>query len=184
MRGKRQQLEEAASEAVQRSGFHHLSFRTLANEVGVKSSSVHYYFPEKADLASALITAYTEAFKQRLHDIDRDKKTLRQKLDSLVKIFDSLIKTDKFCLCGMLAAEVAILDEKNKQLLNAYFSQAEDWLKATFKTHQNELSTSLKPLALSRIVLSGLEGAILIDRVDGSVKYLRAQQALIRSLIN
>ncbi len=170
-------------EAVQRSGFHHLSFRTLANEVGVKSSSVHYYFPEKADLASALITAYADAFKQRLDSIDRDKKTLRQKLDSLLKIFDSLIKADKFCLCGMMAAEVAILDEKNKQLLNAYFSQAEKWLTSTFKTHQRELTTSLKPLALSRIVLSGLEGAILIDRVDGSRKYLSAQQALIRSLI-
>lgn len=181
MSGKRQQLENAATEAVQRSGFHHLSFRTLANEVGVKSSSVHYYFPEKADLASALITAYSEAFEQRLEAIGRDKKTLRQKLDSFVRIFDEVIEADKFCLCGMLAAEIAVLNDKNKQLLLTYFNQAEEWLHATFKNQQDELATSLEPLQLARIVMSGLEGAILIDRVDATRNRLRAQHILIRS---
>jgi len=52
---KRQKLEEVAITAVQHGGLKSLSFRTLADEVGIKSSSVHYHFPEKSHLAKALI---------------------------------------------------------------------------------------------------------------------------------
>jgi len=55
MTDKRTEIETAATEAVQRSGLNNVSFRTLADSVGVKSSSVHYYFAEKSDLANAII---------------------------------------------------------------------------------------------------------------------------------
>ena len=43
--------KKKAVTTVQKAGLSHLSFRTLASDAGIKSSSVHYYFPEKTDLA-------------------------------------------------------------------------------------------------------------------------------------
>jgi len=60
MTDKRDHLQQLAQVHVQRGGLKGLSFRTLADEAGIKSSSVHYYFPEKADLAAALIERYAE----------------------------------------------------------------------------------------------------------------------------
>ncbi len=62
MTEKREKLENAALESAQRRGMNGLSFRTLADEVGIKSSSVHYYFPEKSDLTRNLIERYTQNF--------------------------------------------------------------------------------------------------------------------------
>ena len=183
MSEKRLKLEEVATDAVQRSGLHNLSFRTLADEVGVKSSSVHYYFPEKSHLARALIEKYTLALNDKLKAIDRRKLKPRKKLEAFVKIFEDVVKQNKFCLCGMMAAEVATLDEDNRALLNNYFLQAEDWLCTVFEESSEHIFADIKPRQLARIVLSGLEGAILIDRVDGSRDKLRAQRELISKLL-
>jgi len=61
MTEKRENLQDLAQEHVRHYGLKGLSFRTLAEEAGIKSSSVHYYFPEKSDLATALIERYPEA---------------------------------------------------------------------------------------------------------------------------
>src|ERR1700761_8876691 len=52
----------AARLSVQKDGYNALSYRDLAAEVGVKSSSVHYHFPTKAHLAEALVARYSEDF--------------------------------------------------------------------------------------------------------------------------
>lgn len=183
MSKKRSIMEEVATDAVQRAGLHSLSFRTLADEVGVKSSSVHYYFPEKSSLARVLIENYTEAFSEKLADIDRRKLMPRKKLEAFVKLFEEMIKEEKFCLCGMMAAEVATLNEDNRKLLSEYFRNVEDWLCATFEENAAEVKSEIKPRLLARIVMSGLEGAILIDRVDRSHSRLLAQRQLISSLV-
>ncbi|MGI9284315.1 MAG: hypothetical protein ACR2P1_02915 [Pseudomonadales bacterium] len=94
-----------------------------------------------------------------------------------------MVKQNKFSLCGMMAAEVATLDEDNRALLNNYFLQAKDWLCTVFEESSEHVIANIKPRQLARIALSGLEGAILIDRVDGSRHKLRAQRELISKLI-
>ena len=183
MTDKRTQLKHVATDAVQRSGLQNLSFRTLADQVGVKSSSVHYYFPEKADLATSLIEGYTEAFVKKLNDIDKRQAPLLETIDDFVKIFEDTVKANKFCLCGMMAAEVAMLNDANRALLNDYFITLESWLSNHFENNKDQIKTSFDSKILARLVLSGLEGAILIDRVDGGQTRLKAQKELINILI-
>ncbi len=184
MSEKRTKLEQVATDAVQRSGFHGLSFRTLADAVGVKSSSVHYYYPEKPDLARALVIEYTESFRAQLNDIDRRKRSLRKKLEAFFKIFEDVLDAQKFCLCGMMAAEVATLDEVTRARLTDYFVMVEDWLRGLFEAHSERVTSDIKPRVLAKIVMSGLEGAILLDRVTGGHERLRAQRELMYQLVD
>ncbi len=182
MSEKREQLENAAADAVQRSGLHNLSFRNLADQVGVKSSSVHYYFPEKSHLAIALIERYSAEFAAALRQIDDDKKGAVKKLDAFVKLFEDALKNEKFCLCGMMAAEVESLDTTSRSALARYFLDTEDWL--TVVVAQNHSGGAANARVVARTILSGLEGAILIDRVSGKQHHLKAQRALIRLLVS
>jgi len=172
MTDKRTEIETAATEAVQRSGLNNVSFRTLADSVGVKSSSVHYYFAEKSDLANAIIERYADEFSARL--------SIHAKLDAFVKLFQNVVVEDKFCLCGMMAAEIDSLSDENRQQLARYFKSTEDWLIQTLKDAQID---SMKPQTLARLILSGLEGAILIDRVTGGTDRIKAQRTLIRHMV-
>ena len=50
MESTRQELLRKATATVRRAGSAALNFRDLGHSVGVKSSTVHYYFPTKSDL--------------------------------------------------------------------------------------------------------------------------------------
>ena len=51
---------DAAERRMQLGGFGGFSFREIAADVGIKSSSVHYHFPTKEDLAAAVIRRWAE----------------------------------------------------------------------------------------------------------------------------
>ncbi len=184
MSKKKDQLEQIATQSVQHSGLSNLSFRTLADDAGIKSASVHYYFPNKGDLAASLIENYTQSFQAQLNQIDEHKRNLKSKLRAFVQIFEDVLENDRLCLCGMMAAEVNGLDEQSKALLKEYFLMAEQWLTLQLKQHKEELSSPLSNNKLARVIMSGLEGAILLDRVDGGSERIRAQHDLIKSLIS
>jgi len=179
MTDNRQKLEEAALNAVQQGGLKALSFRTLADEIGIKSSSVHYHFPEKSDLARALIQRYSEEFFKNLKDIESRKWRLRRKVKAFIEIFENVAEQDKLCLCGMMASEVEQLDDDNRLLLSNYFIDTENWLVQLFNEHQDEVQTDLSSRTLARGILAGLEGALLLDRVVGDKQRLNAQRDLI-----
>src|SRR5476649_1984467 len=68
----------AARAMVQAQGYNSLSFRELAKQIGIKSASVHYYFPTKGDLGAALAREYTDEFRAYLDglvDAGKDWKT-------------------------------------------------------------------------------------------------------------
>ena len=135
----RPQLEALAQSLVQRSGLRELSFRQLADQTGIKSSSVHYYFPEKNDLTAALITSYSQAFAASLQAIDEAEPTLRRKLSAFVGLFEAASADNKLCLCGMLAAELSSLNGECCTLLQGFFEDAVAWLTGQFKQHRAEL---------------------------------------------
>ena len=53
----RERIMAAARLTVQDRGYSGLSFRELAKDVGIKSASIHHYFPTKGELGGALASA-------------------------------------------------------------------------------------------------------------------------------
>src|SRR3989442_7621649 len=53
-------IMDAAERHMQQGGFGGFSFREIAADVGIKSSSVHYHFPTKEALAAAVIRRWAE----------------------------------------------------------------------------------------------------------------------------
>ena len=180
---KRAQLESAALETVQTQGFKSLSFRTLADDVGIKSSSVHYYFPEKGDLARVLIERYSESFAAELQNISEKPWKLRKKLTSFIKLFEDVAIKKRVCLCGMLAAEVEQLNADNRKLMAAFFVDMEAWLTSQLSQHDAELNSRLSRPLLAKSMVAGLEGALLLDRVANTNTFLKAQKDVIFSLL-
>ena len=48
-------IMDAAERRMQAGGFGGFSFREIASDVGIKSSSVHYHFPTKEDVIDELL---------------------------------------------------------------------------------------------------------------------------------
>ena len=120
---------DCAQELVQARGYNAFSFRDLAHIVGIKSASVHYYFPTKGDLAEALVVRYRAQFSGALARIDASGGGARARLDDYCAlIYRSFASNNLICLCGMLATDAASLPPAAQREVRGFFLDNETWL--------------------------------------------------------
>ena len=98
---KAQEILDSAERLVRRRGYNGFSFRDLATEVGIKSASVHYHFPTKADLGAAVAHRYADRFINALGDPNDPLAAPHALLEGYVDAFRRALVMDRqMCLCG------------------------------------------------------------------------------------
>ncbi|MEL6501467.1 MAG: TetR/AcrR family transcriptional regulator [Cyanobacteria bacterium J06607_15] len=177
-----QKILTVAQHNVQTKGFNGFSYRDLAVEIGIKTSSIHYHFPTKDDLALALVEAYHNAFEAELTKIRVESGNGRSQLKKYIQLFERNLAVDnKFCLCGMLASEINSLSERVKQAIQSFFSANELWLSELIAKGQADgsLNQAVTPDLAAAQLLATLEGAMLIARSAEAANNLARFQQIV-----
>ncbi len=170
----KERILEAAEMRIRKRGFHSVSFRDLANDVGVKSASVHYHFPQKSDLGNQLIERYTARFQTGLDAIDTS--SLNTAMSEYLALYDNAFAVGKsICLCAILGAEANSLPDTLVDRLRAFFEMNVQWLTALNLQH-GVAEKVPSPLE----VVGALEGAMIVantmsDRIALSGAITRIQ---------
>ena len=156
------EILDAAEAFVQARGYNGFSFRDVATAVGVKSSSVHYHFPTKADLGATLARRYRERFLEKLGDgaaADPDDKAAIRRYVGVFR--NALIHDGRMCLCGMLGAEIQSLPPTVATEVKRMFEESVDWLADSLGRPADEART--RALRITATV----EGAMILSRTFG-----------------
>jgi TetR/AcrR family transcriptional repressor of nem operon len=157
---KKEALLKAAENKVRLGGYSNFSFRELAAEVGIKSASVHYHFPTKADLGAALAHQYTNTFLTVLGKPSELKASGKNPIDVYTQLFrDALVNDKKMCLCGLLGAESDSLPDKVRIEVKRFFSENLAWLTAAHTVNGDS-----NPARAAIYTVSLLEGAMMISK--------------------
>jgi TetR/AcrR family transcriptional repressor of nem operon len=151
----RDQILDAAEARARAGGYYGFSFRDVAEDVGIKSASVHYHFPTKADLAEALVRRYAARARERLGD--PANVTPEQAVQRTAGLFrDALKKEDRMCLCGLFGAERDALPPNVAAATAEFFRLILDYLATSFGPRwKGEPPAS---------VLARMEGALIVAR--------------------
>ena len=174
---------DAAQAMVMTEGFNAFSYKDLQNEVGVKTSSIHYYFPTKQDLAFALVERHNARLLNRLEDINKEVPKGIDKIKAFGESFINIAGQGKFCLCGMLTSDLLSMSDEGTQALKDFFFDTERWLADAIRQGIEEgdikETTPVKEAATN--FLATLEGGILIARARKGDAYMRSvvDQALM-----
>ena len=109
---------------------------------------------------------YQVVFERALEAVDAKSRTARDRLRRYVALYDSVMRDDRMCLCGMFAAEYATLPPAMQQELRRFFDANEHWLTAVLEQGRQarELSFRDSPRERARLFLGALEGAMLVAR--------------------
>ena len=157
---KKEALLRAAENKVRLGGYDNFSFRELAAEVGIKSASVHYHFPTKADLGAELAHQYTNSFLAVLGDPESILAKGENPIDAYTQLFrNALLNDNKMCLCGLLGAQGESLPEKVRVEVKRFFNENLAWLS---KAHEANGKSDPAQAAITTISL--LEGAMMISK--------------------
>jgi TetR/AcrR family transcriptional regulator, transcriptional repressor for nem operon len=148
---KASEIMNAAERRIRTSGYNGFSFREIATDVGVKSSSVHHHFPTKPALAVAVARRYVDRFEAALANAKsaEDWRAVFRK---------ALIEDGQMCLCGVLGAESGDLPAEVSAEARRFFRRN---LKALGRLY-GPPSAASRQSALR--VMAILEGAMMLAR--------------------
>ena len=157
---------EVAERLIQTRGFNGFSYADVAAEVGITKASLHYHFPTKAELGLSLVQRYQETFEDALAGLAHDGGDTRTLLEGYAELYRSVLRKDRMCLCGMLAAEHSTLPAPMRRALQAFFDANERWLSGVLETgrRKGELKLAGAAREEARLLVAGLEGALLVAR--------------------
>jgi TetR/AcrR family transcriptional regulator, transcriptional repressor for nem operon len=176
---------DVAEQLAQTKGYNGFSYADIAAQLGVTKASLHYHFPSKAELGCALIERYHAVFAAALDAIDGQAGEPCKKLRLYIGLYDAVLRNDRMCLCGMLAAEYATLPRPMQEGLKAFFEANELWLRGVLKEGARTGRIQFKESAneRARVLLGALEGAMLVARSYGDPgRFKAAAQCLLADL--
>jgi len=177
---------DTAERLVQTRGFNGFSYADVATELSVTKASLHYHFPSKAELGESLIDRYSERFARALDEIDAELDTPGVKLDAYAGLYAEVLRDQRMCLCGMLAAEFETLPSPMREAIIRFFDLNEAWLQGILAQGRREgtLSFSGTPRDAARSIIDGLEGAMLVARARGDLARFRSTaRRLVASVV-
>ena len=168
MSGVKTAIIDAAERRMQAGGFGGFSFREIAADVGIKSSSVHYHFPTKEDLAAAVIRRWAEYTSELIEkELEKDPDPVRV----WTKAFRGTAFSEAhMCPCTVLGAASQNLPEQVAKEVRAFFKMCQDKL----------VAEGLSPSKAAE-VLSTITGALVVANALGdTAEYDRATRDLLR----
>jgi len=177
-----EKLLDAAEYRMRRGGYNAVSFRDLASDTDIKSSSVHYHFPKKEDLGIALIDRYAKRFFEVLVEEAAAAESAREKLEAFQAVYRRAFRQDRaVCLCGLLGAELAGLPEGLAAGIRAFFGDNIAWVEGALPL---ELSNVERHSRASTVVAAHQGAITLAVSLNDHEMFERITDNVIETVIN
>lgn len=177
--GTASRILDAAEQLVQVRGFNGFSYADIAAELHITKPALHYHFAAKSDLGEALISRYSGRFSVALAEIDAGGLSASAKLAAYADLYLQVLRNRRMCLCGMLAAEYQTLPQPMRDAVIRFFDSNEAWLEDVLDQGRQDgtLQFTGPSCDTARMVVSGLEGAMLVARPYGDIARFQSAAA-------
>lgn len=174
----RTKILDVAQDLIQRVGVNAMSYRDISEAVGIRNAGVHYHFPTKDALISALLERYSAYVLGLLDRILASPEPAETKLRRYFALFETTLSSgdrDKACLGGMLGAENESLDSSLTEQVANFYRANESRLAAILSEGQRsgEFKFAGDADTMAVLVFSTLQGGMLLSRVKGDVAEYR-----------
>jgi len=180
------QILDVAERLVQARGFNGFSYADVAAELNLTKAALHYHFSGKADLGEALISRYASRFARALDALDQSAAEAPGKLAAYAALYLEILRNERMCLCGMLAAEYQTLPEQMRVSVVRFLDDNEAWLVRVLEegSAAGTVVFSGSSNDTARAIVGTLEGAMLVARPYGDIaRFQAAAKHLIAGLV-
>ena len=165
---------DLAESFLQDKGFNGFSYAHISAELGVKNAAIHYHFPSKEALASAVIQRYRDRFQLWINNARIKNLSPQEKLDWFFSIYtNTRADNGKVCLAGSLETEFNSLPASLREQTEALTGELLAWLQATLNEGREAgvFHFSGDPASKAALILSSLQGALQMARALGTSKF-------------
>ena len=170
----RTRILDLAEELLLERGFNAFSYQHLAKELGVKPAAIHYYYPSKDDLGTAIVARQLRRLR-KWRDLPRVANLLpAAQFEALVAVYDTHLGHERrVCLFGALAADFRTLPAPMQVELRTFNRELTEWLAQGLAVGRatGTLRFVGSPAAKAAQVLTTLVGALQVARVHDEIPF-------------
>ena len=170
----RTRILDLAEELLLERGFNAFSYQHLAKELGVKPAAIHYYYPSKDDLGTAIVARQLRRLR-KWRDLPRVANLLpAAQFEALVAVYDTHLGHERrVCLFGALAADFRTLPAPMQVELRTFNRELTEWLAQVLAVGRatGTLRFVGSPAAKAAQVLTTLVGALQVARVHDEIPF-------------
>lgn len=171
-------LMDAAEQQVRQKGADGFSYADLSAQVGIRKASIHYHFPTKSDLLTAIMARYSQEVLATLDGYVDLFPTPKEQLIAFVAFYRSALEEgDKLCLCVAFTVGRDALAPQTRLEISRFRDAVATWLQNRFE----QLSCASPacgwgedPPAESAATLALVEGAQLAARSTADLTHYDA----------
>ena len=179
----REKIIGLAREIMQQIGYHSFAYKQIAEQIGIKNSSIHHYFPSKVDLGLAVIEKDRGEFEALIRKLAGSSP--KEKVEALLDAYTETFKNDrKLCILGTFGMAYNDVDKKIQEATRSYLDLIIQWLSVTFKEglRTGEFSFNRSPQQVAADWAAALPGSLAIGRMQGEVYFKQIINSLRKSL--
>ena len=177
----RDELLDEAERLLRCQGYNGFSIRDVGEAVGISSASVHHHFATKGDLAAAVLHRYRERWNTQLGAIAVEHEDWRGRVAAVIAAFAGMADgKGSACLLAIVCVDHASLSSAAQAETKLLHENLAGWL-ARFIVEakkRGELAAGIDTGGMAELLLSALQGALLLSRVAGDAAFARAAAML------
>lgn len=159
----RDEILAVARASAQSHGYQGLNFRGLADAVGIKAASVHYYFPSKADLGVAVARRYWQDSKDELATLLAESDGPVAALSHYPSTFRRALEDgNRLCMSSFMAAERDDLPEAVREEVDRFSDVHVRWLAA--RLVESRVVSAAEGDVRAQAIFAAIAGSQLLAR--------------------
>lgn len=172
-------LLQATSALMQKQGYAATGLEQIVQESQAPKGSMYYHFPEgKEQLAAEALLLSGAQYTQMIQSILQGPN-LQENFRHILGLFEQQLVQSQYTLGCPIASVATTLQPEQHKLQQACQTVFQDWTRLL----EEALTAHQLPAAFATVLLSSLEGALLLSRAQQSVAPLKTTgEALIQML--
>ena len=166
----RERIVALAQHLIQERGVNGFSYRDLADAIGIKTASIHYYFPQKDDLLLAVMEAYHAKWRTLVDGLAAQPTGAAELRAYLARRAEAYGAGARVCLGAAMAADIASLPPSVRAAVQSFYLANEAWLTRVLKRGRDDgsLIVTGDVAQTARAVYDALQGGLLSARLFGA----------------
>lgn len=167
---------------IREKGYNAFSFSDISKQLNIKNASVHYHFPTKTDLGTAIVNEHQVHLDQLIKQ--NEKKNPLEKLKSFLSIYTTAKNQNMVCLVGSLATDLYTVDEKVQLALQQLVNNILAWVMQILTEGKQsgifhfEVETRTRAL----MIITNMLAALQVTRLTNKKDFQAIRQAIINDL--
>jgi TetR/AcrR family transcriptional regulator, transcriptional repressor for nem operon len=172
-------------ELIQQLGYNAFSYADIARKLGVRNAAIHYHFPAKEDLLSALVDSHIEQYRVLDAHLHAAGLSAKERLDKFIERYSMLVEGNNICIIGSVASDFNTLPEAVKEKMGRLVELVLGLVEKTLEDGRNsgEFKFTEHARTQTLLVMTNLAAGVQLARITGKKDYETIREGIMKQLL-